>query len=164
MLAEAVPWIIDRYLRHVDYAYISLKTVGDNIKPRSWSWDGDGFTTNQFGHPYHGSYFFNSFRANGYSFYQSAAASFVGSYIWETVAENQAPAPNDFINTGFGGLILGEMTHRLANKIIDNRAVGIRRQLSEFAAFLVNPVNGLTSPFTGAYTSYWSLALTIAGA
>jgi len=144
LLSELTPWAVDHYIRHVDYANISMKTIGDNVNPKSWSWDGDGFTTNQFGHPYHGSYFFNSFRANGYNFWQSAAASFAGSYIWETVAENQAPAPNDFINTGFGGSILGEMTHRIANKIINNRATGLKRQVSEIAAFLINPVNGFT--------------------
>lgn len=117
-LAEITPWTYDRYLAKVDYARISWKTVGHNLNPGSWTWDNDPFQTNQFGHPYHGSMFYSAFRSNGFSFWQSVPATMVGSYLWETFAENQAPAPNDFINTSFGGIVLGEMTYRLSNKII----------------------------------------------
>ncbi len=151
LLCEFTPLVVDRYMRHMDYANISFQTIGDNMKLQSWTWDDDGFTTNQFGHPYHGSTFYNSFRSNGYNFWQSSLATFTGSYLWETVAENQAPAPNDFINTGFGGSILGEMTHRFANKIINNHARGFKRQLSEITAFIINPVNGFTRITTGQW-------------
>ena len=104
-LAEVVVQSFDQYITKKDYAQISFKTIGHNLNPGSWQFDNDPLQTNQFGHPYHGSYFFNSFRTNGYNFWQSAAASFAGSYVWETYAENQAPAPNDFINTGFGGTL-----------------------------------------------------------
>ncbi len=143
MLGEMTPLLVDRYIRNMDYARISFRTVGNNLSPGSWSWDGDGFTTNQFGHPYHGSLFFNAFRVNGYSFWQSSYAVFAGSYLWETFAENQSPAPNDFINTGFGGIIMGEMTYRLSNMIVNNRRRGFRRQASEVFAFIINPMNGL---------------------
>lgn len=151
MAAETVPWVIDEYLRQVDYTHISFQSLAYNIKPSSWSWDNDQFVTNQFGHPYQGSLFFNSLRTNGYSFWQSAPAAFVGSYLWETVAENQPPAPNDFINTGLGGIILGEMTYRLANKIINNHSTGFRRQVSEVVALLVNPINGLNRIIDGKW-------------
>ncbi|HTI61741.1 DUF3943 domain-containing protein [Mucilaginibacter sp.] len=151
VLAEIVPWTIDRYIRKADYAKISFKTVGHNLSLNNWAWDNDEFQTNQFGHPYHGNYFFNTFRTNGYSFWQSAPAAFVGSYIWETTAENQAPAPNDFINTSFGGIILGEMTYRLSNKIVNNRSRGLKRQASEVLALLVNPVNGINRLLDGKW-------------
>ncbi|HJP62499.1 MAG TPA: DUF3943 domain-containing protein, partial [Mucilaginibacter sp.] len=151
VVAEIVPWTIDRYIRKMDYAKISFKTVGNNLNPGNWAWDNDEFQTNQFGHPYHGNYFFNTFRTNGYSFWQSAPAAFVGSYIWETAAENQAPAPNDFINTSFGGIILGEMTYRLSNKIINNRSRGLKRQASEVLGLLVNPVNGINRLIDGEW-------------
>ncbi|QEC64229.1 DUF3943 domain-containing protein [Mucilaginibacter ginsenosidivorans] len=151
VLAEVVPWTIDRYIRKADYAKISFKTVGHNLNLNNWAWDNDEFQTNQFGHPYHGNYFFNTFRTNGYSFWQSAPAAFVGSYIWETAAENQAPAPNDFINTSFGGIILGEMTYRLSNKIVNNRSRGLKRQASEVLALLVNPVNGINRLLDGKW-------------
>jgi len=82
--------------------------------------------TNQFAHPSHGSVFFYAFRYNGYSFWQSVPAVFAGSYVWETAGEVQAPSINDFINTGFGGVVMGEMTHRFAGKLIDNESRGIK--------------------------------------
>lgn len=143
-LAEILPWTVDRYVRNVDYAHISLRTVGHNLLPSSWTWDDDAFGTNQFAHPYHGSLYFSSFRANGYSFWQSAPATLAGSYLWETAAEKQYPSPNDFINTSFGGIILGEVTYRLSNQIVNNHTRGFKRQLSEVLALMVNPMNGFS--------------------
>jgi len=150
-LAELTPWTYDRYIVNKDYAHISFSTVGHNLNPGSWTFDNDEFQTNQFGHPYHGNLFFNSFRANGYSFWEAAPAAAVGSYIWETVAENQAPAPNDFINTTFGGIVLGEMTYRLSNRIISKQSTGFKRQASEVAAFIIDPMNGLTRIMDGKW-------------
>lgn len=148
--SEITPWTIDK-LAGKDYANISWKTVGYNLNPGHWAWDNDPFQTNQFGHPYHGSYFFNSFRTNGYSFWQSVPATFAGSYLWETFAENQAPAPNDFINTSFGGIVLGEMTYRLSNKMVNNHTHGIHRQMSELFAFIVCPTNGINRILDGKW-------------
>jgi hypothetical protein len=153
-LAELLPQAFDQYVTKKDYAQISFKTIGHNLNPGSWQIDNDPLQTNQFGHPYHGSYFFNAFRTNGYNFWQSAGASFAGSYIWETYAENQAPAPNDFINTGFGGAVLGEMTYRLSNRIINNESVGFKRQLNEVFGFLVDPMNGLSRILDGKWGKY----------
>jgi hypothetical protein len=149
-LAELTPWTLDKSAGK-DYANISWKTVGYNLNPGHWAWDNDPFQTNQFGHPYHGSYFYNSFRTNGYSFWQSVPAAFVGSYLWETFAENQAPAPNDFINTSFGGIVLGEMTYRLSNKIVNNHTHGFHRQMSEVFAFIVCPTNGINRVLDGKW-------------
>ncbi|RKR85305.1 uncharacterized protein DUF3943 [Mucilaginibacter gracilis] len=148
---ELFPWSLDRYIRKADYAKISFSTVWSHLNPGSWEFDNDEFQTNQFGHPYHGSYYFNAFRTNGHTFWESVPAAFVGSYIWETAAENQNPAPNDFINTSFGGVVLGEMTYRLANKIINNRSRGFKRQASEVVALLVNPTNGLNRILDGKW-------------
>jgi hypothetical protein len=150
-LAELVPWSFDRFVFNADYARISFKTIRHNYQPSSWAWDNDPFQTNQLGHPFHGSIFFNSFRANGYNFWQSAAATAAGSYFWESTAENQAPAPNDFINTTFGGIVLGEMTHRLANKLINNHRRGFKRQISEIGATVINPMNGFTRLTNGQW-------------
>ena len=150
-LAETLPQAFDQFITKKDYAQISFKTIGHNLNPGSWQFDNDPLQTNQFGHPYHGSYFFNSFRANGYNFWQSAGASFAGSYIWETYAENQAPAPNDFINTGFGGAVLGEMEYRLSNRIVNNESVGFKRQVNEVLGMLVDPMNGLSRILDGKW-------------
>ncbi|SDP23642.1 protein of unknown function [Mucilaginibacter sp. OK268] len=151
LIAELTPWIFDRYVAQKDYARISWKTVGHNLNPGSWTWDNDPFQTNQFGHPYHGSLFYSAFRSNGYTFWQSAPAAVVGSYLWETFAENQAPAPNDLINTSFGGIVLGEMTYRFSNKIVNNRQRGFKRQAREVLGFIVNPMNGLNRLLDGKW-------------
>lgn len=150
-VAELTPWVIDRYLRNAEVYRVSFQTVGNNLKPSSWRFDNDPVGTNQFGHPYHGSQFFSAYRANGYSFWESAPAALAGSYLWETAAENQAPSTNDLINTSFGGIVLGEMTYRLSNKIVNNRTRGLKRQVSEVFALIVNPMNGLTRIMDGKW-------------
>lgn len=142
LLGEIVPWTFDKYVAKMQYASISMESTNYNLNLNSWTWDDDDFGTNQFGHPYHGSAFYSAFRVNGYSFWQSAPAAFAGSYIWETFAEKQAPSINDFINTGFGGVILGEMSFRLSKMIVNNHTRGFKRQASEVLAFLINPMNG----------------------
>lgn len=149
--AEVIPWTWDKFLKKADYANISWQTVGNNLKPNSWTWDDDNFQTNQFGHPFQGSLFFNAYRSNGYTFWQSAPAAVAGSYIWESTSENQPPSVNDLINTSFGGIIMGEMTYRLANKIANNQQTGIRRQMSEVLALMINPVNGLNRILDGKW-------------
>ncbi|MCC8425860.1 DUF3943 domain-containing protein [Mucilaginibacter sp. UR6-11] len=149
--AEVLPWAFDKFLKKADYADISFKTVGHNLNPGSWTWDDDNFQTNQFGHPFHGSQFYNTFRSNGYTFWQSAPAAAIGSFIWESTAENQPPAINDFINTTFGGIVLGEMTYRLANKLINNERTGIRRQATEVLGFVINPANGINRILDGKW-------------
>jgi len=151
LLAEMVPWTVDECIRKVDYTHLTWQSTGYNLNPSHWAWDNDPFTTNQFGHPYQGSLFYSSFRANGYTFWQSVPASFIGSYLWETFSENQPPAPNDFINTGFGGITLGEMTYRLSNRILDNQSRGFQRQMREICAMIVNPMNGLTRLLDGRW-------------
>jgi hypothetical protein len=149
--AQVIPWVYDRYIVNAGWAHITLSTLKYNIKPDSWAWDNDGFTTNQFGHPSHGSVFFNAYRSNGYNFWQSVPAAFAGSYVWETVGESQAPSINDFINTGFGGVVLGETIHRFSNRLINNRSRGFKRQLSEALAFVINPAGGLNSLMDGKW-------------
>ena len=155
-LAEVLPFVVDRYIRNEDFAQISFSSVAHNSSPSSWTWDDDAFGTNQFGHPYHGSQYFSAFRANGYSFWQAAPATVIGSYIWETAAEKQYPSSNDFINTSFGGIILGEMTYRLSNQIINNRTRGFKRQFSEVLALIVNPMNGFTRVLDGKWGRVYS--------
>lgn len=148
---EILPWSFDHFIAKKDYSNISFKTAGHNLNPGSWQFDNDPFSENQFGHPYHGSFFYSSFRTNGYTFWQAVPATFAGSYLWETFAENQAPAPNDFINTSFAGIVLGEMTYRISNKIVNNQATGMHRQVSEVIALLVNPTNGLNRILDGKW-------------
>ncbi|QQL48616.1 DUF3943 domain-containing protein [Mucilaginibacter ginkgonis] len=150
-IAEFTPFAYDRWIAGKDYAKITFATVGHNLNPGHWQIDNDPFQTNQFGHPFHGSLFYSSFRVNGYSFWEAAPAAAAGSYLWETFAETQAPAPNDFINTTFGGIVLGEMTYRFANRLINNRATGFKRQVQEVAGLIMNPMNGLNRIVDGRW-------------
>lgn len=150
-LAEGLVWGYDRYLKKADWAYINLGTMASHLAPKSWEWDNDPFPTNQIGHPFHGSIFYNTFRSNGYSFWQSMPAAFAGSYLWETFAETQPPAPNDFINTSFGGIILGEVTHRLAEKIHNSRRRGFAKKAGEVFATFINPMDGLNRVLDGKW-------------
>jgi len=150
-LAETITFSVDRFIRNAAYTKISLKTIGYNMNPGHWGWDGDDFSTNQIGHPYHGSVYFNSFRSNGFSFWQSVPASLAGSYIWETVAETGAPSYNDFVNTSFGGTMLGEATHKLTNRITNSQSRGFKRQAGEILAFLINPSNGFDRLIDGKW-------------
>ena len=94
--------------------------VTARITPKTWwanmqqgmVWDLDDFTVNQIGHPYQGSNYFDSGRANGLNFYESAALTAFGSATWEFFGETNHASLNDFINTTLGGITLGEMLHR----------------------------------------------------
>lgn len=151
MLVQVLPWAFNYYVRDAEFAHISWESIKYNLEFSSWEWDDNSFTTNQFAHPYHGNMYFSAFRTNGYSFWQSAPAAFVGSFMWETCGETHPPAQNDFLNTSLGGISLGEMTFRVSNLIVNNRQVGFKRQVNEVLAFLVNPMNGLNRIIDGRW-------------
>ncbi|MES2268588.1 MAG: DUF3943 domain-containing protein [Bacteroidota bacterium] len=150
-LAQAIPFSYGKFIAHAEYSNVTGATIWRNLNPGSFQWDKDIFRTNQFGHPYQGSLYFSAFRSNGYSFWQSAPAAVAGSYFWETFGENERPSPNDFVNTSFGGIVLGEMSYRLSNKIVNNRHRGFGRQMEEITAFLANPMNGLNRLLDGKW-------------
>ncbi|SMC95013.1 DUF3943 domain-containing protein [Pedobacter nyackensis] len=151
LATNLAPWVYDRYIMKEDFARVSLNTFRYNLNPGHWAWDNDRFITNQFSHPMHGSIAFNTFRSNGYSFLQSIPASFAGSYMWETFAERQAPSINDFVNASFGGIIIGEMAHRLSGKLVNNRSTGVKRQVNEVLACLINPISGFNRIVDGKW-------------
>ena len=101
---------------------------------QGWVWDLDDFVVNQFGHPYQGSNYFTTGRANGLSFRESAAVTAFGSATWEYYGETNSPSLNDLINTTLGGIALGEMFHRTAWLIRDPRATGRGRLWREVGA------------------------------
>jgi len=151
LFTELLPWSYNRFVRKAEFAKVNFRSIGENLKPSNWEWDDNNFKTNQFAHPYHGNLYYSSFRTNGYSFWQSVPAAFAGSFLWEVAGETHKPAPNDFINTSLGGITLGEMTYRISNKIIDNRASGARRQFQEVFGLLINPLNGLNRIIDGKW-------------
>jgi len=123
-------------------AHITPKTWWTNMK-QGWVWDLDDFGVNQIGHPYQGNAYFNSGRANGLSFYESAAVAAFGSATWEYFGETNYPSINDFINTTLGGAALGEMFHRAGWLVRDTRATGRTRLWREIGAMAIDPMTGL---------------------
>ena len=69
-------------------AEITPETWWENMQ-QGWVWDLDDFTVNQIGHPYQGSNYFTAGRANGLSFYESAAVAAFGSSTWEVLRRDQ---------------------------------------------------------------------------
>ena len=152
LTANIIPATFNRFITKDPYSYISFKNFIDHQRLSVWDWDDNEFTTNHLDHPYHGQLYFNAFRSNGYNFYQSSVATFVGSYIWETGGETQAPSINDLVNTTYGGIILGEITHRIARNILGRGSRHSRiRKSNEIGAFFVNPVNGLNRLIDGKW-------------
>jgi hypothetical protein len=123
-------------------ARITPKTWWANMQ-QGWVWDLDDFTVNQIGHPYQGSNYFNAGRANGLTFYESAAVTAFGSATWEFFGETNHASLNDFINTTLGGITLGEMFHRTAWLIRNTHATGKGRLWSEIGATALDPITGL---------------------
>lgn len=69
--------------------------------------------------------------------------------MWELCGEVEPPAINDLIATTFGGICLGEITHRISALILNDRSRGFSRFLREAAAMVVNPMQGLTRIMDG---------------
>jgi hypothetical protein len=94
---------------------------------------------NFFFHPYSGGAFFNSARANGYSYAASVPYVFLGSLLWEYFAETMRPAYNDIISTTVSGALFGEILYRVTSNILDDRSTGAERFFREAAAAILNP-------------------------
>jgi hypothetical protein len=125
--------------------------VTARVTPKTWwtnmqqgmVWDLDDFAVNQIGHPYQGNNYFNAGRANGLSFYESAAVTAFGSATWEFFGETNHASLNDFINTTLGGITLGEMFHRAGWLVRNTNATGKRRLWSEIGATALDPITGI---------------------
>jgi hypothetical protein len=135
-------------VRGQDTAKITPKTWWANME-QGWVWDLDDFAVNQVGHPYQGNNYFNTGRANGLSFYESAAITAFGSATWEYYGETNHASMNDFINTTLGGIALGEMFHRAAWLVRNPRATGRGRLWSEIGAMAIDPITGANRFITG---------------
>ena len=140
--------LFDRYALNSDFAQTTLRTLKRNFTD-GMVWDNDFFITNMFAHPYHGNLYFNAARTNGLSFWESAPYALAGSAMWEFLGETEPPAINDIIATSCGGMAIGEMTHRLSQTFLDDRATGFRRFLREAGATIVNPIQGLHRILSG---------------
>ena len=140
--------LFDRYVAKEEYAQITLNSWKENFR-NGPVWDNDQFSTNLFMHPYHGNLYFNAARSQGLNFWQSAPFSLLGSLQWEFLGETEPPAINDLIATTFGGICIGEITHRISRTLLDDSKRGWNRFWREAAAMLVNPIGELKRFATG---------------
>ena len=127
------------WVRKDSTAYVTRETWKANLKG-GWGWDQDNFLVNMLGHPYAGSTHFAGARSNGMGFWASAPFTFFHSAVWELFGETTRPSLNDFVDTGLGGIALGEMFHRFAATIRNNEAGGGDRFIREVAALPFDPV------------------------
>ena len=148
---------VDAWIRNatdldgVAWARVTPATWSSNIR-HGWAWDTDAFPTNMFAHPYHGSLYFNAGRSNGLDFWESAPLAFLGSLVWEYFGEVYQPSLNDLYNTGFGGIVLGEVYHRLGALVHDNTRHGTARVLRELAAIPIDPIGSLNRILRGGFS------------
>lgn len=141
-------WGYHRYLSGENWSNISWETIKNNFK-YGFVWDADGYLINQFWHPYHGSNYYNAARSNGLEFWESAPYAFFGSLTWEYFFENERPSYNDIVNTPVTGIILGEISFRVSDLIIDESATGFERFLREFSSTIIDPMKGFNRLIRG---------------
>ena len=138
----------DQFVMNEEFAKISFHSIKHNIET-GFVWDNDQFSTNLFAHPYHGGLYFNAARSHGMNFWESVPYSFCGSLMWETTCEIEPPAINDLMATTFGGVAIGEVTHRVSNLVFDDRLSGFSRFMREFLGTLICPIKGLNRILSG---------------
>jgi hypothetical protein len=148
---NVVMWAFDRFVLKADFSTIGFNSWKHNMAT-GWEWDTDRFGMNFFLHPYSGDGYFNSARANGYSFYESVPFAFGGSLMWEYFGENTLPSWNDLINTTANGAFLGEISYRLSSDFLDDRTTGAERTFRELFAAIINPSRAFSRLTQGKLT------------
>ena len=141
-------WAYNEYIRGAGFTQVSprswVKNIGDGF-----FYDDNHFNNNQFAHPFHGSMYYSAARSNGFGYWASAPFAIAGSYMWECCGETHAPAINDWIATGIGGVAIGESLYRISGTILDNTATGMERTLREIGGFATNPLRGFNRLVSG---------------
>jgi hypothetical protein len=147
-LTNFAAWAFNEFPRNAAFSQVNPRSWWYNIE-QGFQWDDNHFSTNHFAHPYQGAMYFNAFRSNGFNFWESSPAAFAGSFLWECCGETHLMSLNDLINTGMGGIALGEMLYRTSSMVLDNTSSGSSRVGKEIAGFFINPVRGATRLITG---------------
>jgi hypothetical protein len=122
-------------LVNTSFAHMTFESIWDNIyADPDWMWeDGDRYHVNQIGHAYLGAVYFASARVNGFNFYESIPAVFLGAVMWEVIFEPE-PAYNDVITTTISGMAFGEMLYRLFLEVDSSPSFG-----ALIGGFLLSP-------------------------
>ncbi len=140
--------MFNEYVRQANFNQISPRSFWQNLED-GFNYDDNKFKTNQYVHPFNGSTYFNSGRANGLDYWSSCVTALSGAFIWEAAGETHSMSYNDMISTGIGGMAFGETMYRLSSEILDNTATGGGRTWREIGAFLVDPIRGFNRFLSG---------------
>jgi hypothetical protein len=122
-----------------DFA-VNWDTIGQNLAD-GFHLDEDAFVTNNLGHPYQGALAFSTARTNGLTFWESTPYVVASSVLWELFGEATRPSTNDLVVTSIAGVLLGEVSHRMAAMVLHSQTGG--RALREVGAFLLEPVGSV---------------------
>lgn len=84
--------------------------------------DFDYWYINYLGHPYQGSFYFNSIRSRGGTFWESTLFNLGQSCFWEYVWEGglEQPSIQDLLVTPIFGSLVGELSHRATKSMARN--------------------------------------------
>ncbi|MCR5217218.1 DUF3943 domain-containing protein [Treponema sp.] len=106
----------NRYASGSGWAKVDYKRNFNRLKNGTvkWEWDTDWYWTNFVLHPYQGQLSYSAFRTANFSQFESMLAATFGSFVWETMCENNTPSLNDMVYTSVGAWPMGEMLHRLS--------------------------------------------------
>ncbi|HMQ08692.1 MAG TPA: DUF3943 domain-containing protein [Saprospiraceae bacterium] len=136
-------FIINRfnaYVRRSEWAHVKPSDWWINIQ-RGFIYDGDPFSSNWFGHPIHGSIFYNSARKSNIDYFKSLPYVMMGSLMWEWLGETEYPSMNDMITSTLGGQYMGEVLYRLTDHLWNSSSTN--KTVNGIAGGLINPVMGM---------------------
>jgi len=135
---------INYWLRKQEWANVNLSTWKRNLKA-GFHTDGDRFSTNFLGNPLQGGWYYNADRSSGYNYWQSAPQVVFGSLTWELFGENEAPSEIDINTTTFGGVQLGEISHRLSKSLLADHKNRKFKIIRSATSFLLDPLGSVNS-------------------
>ena len=150
-------WAFDRYIQNADFARIGFDTMGTNIRT-GLIWDNDKMGTNMVLHPYHGGLYFSTARVYGFNYWQSSLFAAGGSAMWEFLMESEYPSTSDIIATPVGGMVIGELSYRISDLVVDESSTGLQRVGREFATFIISPMRGISRVISGEAWQHKSVA------
>jgi len=148
VVADGIILLFNREVDNTPDHHVSWNNFVDNLQS-GFEWDDNRFHVNHVFHPYQGSLYFTAARANSFTYWESVPWTFAGSWLWEYLYETNNPSINDWINSGLGGIAMGESFFRLSGAVLDNTARGGERFWRELAGLVIAPARGVNRWITG---------------
>jgi hypothetical protein len=138
-------FLLNQYDRHFTDQKGAYRTgthsFWKNLTDSKWVIDTDPFATNQFLHPYGGTFYYGFARSAGLNFWESLLYTAAGSFLWEIGGETGLPSINDQVTTSFGGTFLGEPLFRMASLLLESGG-GTPGFWRELGAAVISPPTG----------------------